>query len=330
MNNVKQQILKPTFYLFIRMSVNQFSRKEIAIAYIKILRLVNGLVSGCAAAFGVVLSFPDGITLTPNDYVAVALVVIAGMFVSCQAMIFNDIADREEDAINAPHRPIPTGKISVKAAKIYAFIFVGLALGAAIAIDILRGLYGLSVATAIIFGGSLVLYDFKLKKMGFIGNLTIGINVLALFLYGSLHTYLVYPESGLAWIPIVVGVAAGSGNVGREIIKGLPDIEGDRKAGIPTIAVKYGQMKTAIIADIFLAILIAGGFSAIFLDGLNYPASAIVGYATIIPVATFAFIGILVNQKPKWAYITKEILLILYLVFLLLFIVDKIIFLIIG
>lgn len=311
------------------MSVKQFSRKEIAIAYIKILRLVNGLVSGCAAAFGVVLSFPDGIILTTNDYVAVALVVVAGMFVSCQAMIFNDIADREEDAINAPHRPIPTGKISVKSAKIYGTIFAGLALGTALAIDFLRGLYGLSVLTTIIFGGSLILYDFKLKKLGFLGNLTIGINVLALFLYGALHTYIVYPSAGFAWIPIVVGIASGSGNVGREIIKGLPDIEGDREAGIPTIAVKYGPMKTAIIADVFLAFLIAGGFTAIFL-GLNYLPSQIVGYVTIIPTALFVFVGILINQKPKWAYTTKEILLILYLVFLVLFIIDKIIFLILG
>ena len=70
------------------------------------------------------------------------------MFVSCQAMIFNDIADREEDAINTPHRLIPMGKISTKAAKIYGFIFVGLALGTAVAIDIFRGLYGLSVLTS--------------------------------------------------------------------------------------------------------------------------------------------------------------------------------------
>ncbi len=310
------------------MSTIHFSRKEIVIAYIKILRLVNGLVSGCAAAFGVVLSFPNGISLTTNDYLAVALVVLAGMLVSCQAMIFNDIADREEDAINAPHRPIASGKISVKAAKIYGSIFVVLALGTALAIDIIRGLYGLSVVTAIIFGGSLVLYDFKLKKLGFWGNLTIGINVLALFLYGSLHTFIVY-HNGFAWIPIVVGVAAGSGNVGREIIKGLPDIEGDRKAGIRTLAVKFGPKKTAIISDIFLAILISGGFTAIYL-GLNYLASAIVGYVLILPTAFFLFIAILFNQKPKWAYITKEILLLLYLAFLLLFIIDKIIFLIIG
>jgi len=314
------------------MTVNQFSRKEIVLAYIKILRLVNGLVSGVAAAFGVVLSFPDGITLTAADYVTVVLVVVAGMFVSCQAMIFNDIADREEDAVNAPHRPIPTGKISVKAAKIYGLIFVGLALGTAVAIDIFRGLYGLSLATAIIFGGSLVLYDFKLKKLGFWGNLTIGINVLALFLYGSLQSSLVFRETPgfeFAWIPIVVGVAAGSGNVGREIIKGLPDIEGDRAAGIRTLAVKYGPKTAAIIASLFLWVLISGGFTAIFL-GLNYLASAIAGYVLILPIASFLAIAILFNQKPKWAYTSKEILLIVYLVFLLVFIIDKVIFLVIG
>ena len=315
------------------MVTNQFSKKEIIIAYIKILRLVNGLVSGCAAAFGVVLSFPDGISLTANDYIAIVLVVVAGMFVSCQAMIFNDIADREEDAINAPHRPIPTGKISVKVAKIYGFIFVGLALGTALAIDILRGLYGLSVITAIIFGGSLVLYDFKLKKLGFWGNLTIGVNVLALFLYGSLHTYIVM--NNFAWIPIVVGFASGSGNIGREIIKGLPDIEGDRKAGIRTVAVKFGPKKTAVFGSLFLWGLIGGGLSAtiipLFLHNplpLYLPSQIII--YIIASIAIFLAIAILFNQKPKWAYITKEILLLEFLGFLVVFMVDKIIKLALG
>ena len=147
--------------------------------------------------------------------------------------------------------------------------------------------------------------------------MTIGINVLALFIYGSLHTYLVY-RNGFAWIPIVVGVAAGAGNVGREIIKGLPDIEGDRKAGNMTLAVKYGQKWTAVIASIFLWILISGGLTAMIL-GLNYLASQIVGYILLIPLAVYLSIAILFNQKPKWAYATKEILLILYLVFLLIF-----------
>jgi len=44
------------------------------------------------------------------------------MLVSSQAMIFNDIADREEDSINAPHRPLPSKKISVKTAVIYGLI----------------------------------------------------------------------------------------------------------------------------------------------------------------------------------------------------------------
>lgn len=315
------------------MNTHQFSKKEIILSYITILRLVNGLVAGTAAAFGIVLSLPLGVQV---DYLTLALVVIGTIFVSSQAMIFNDILDREEDKINAPHRPLPSGKISVKTAKIYGIIFVVLALLTAAAIDIINPeLYGLTVITAILFGGSLDLYNIKLKKMGFWGNLTIGINVIALFAYGSIHTFLVHPGIGLPWIPIVVGACAGSGNVGREVIKGLPDIEGDREAGVRTIAVKYGPKVTAIIGSLFLWGLISGALVATLLPmfitttpPLFLPSQIIV--YLIAALATFLAITILFNQKPKWAYTTKEILLIVFLAFLLVFIIDKIVRLAIG
>ena len=310
------------------MGPHQFSKKEIILSYITILRLVNGLVAGTAAAFGIVLSLPLSVKI---DYLTLALVVIGTIFVSSQAMIFNDISDRDEDKINAPHRPIPSGKISLKTAKIYGIFFVILALATAAAIDILNPeLYGLTVITAILFGGSLDLYNIKLKKMGFWGNLTIGINVVALFAYGSIHTFLIHSGIGLPWIPIVVGACAGSGNVGREVIKGLPDIEGDREAGVRTIAVKYGPKVTAIIGSLFLWGLISGALIATILPMFVittpqlYLTSQII-VSLIAALAIFLAVAILFNQKPKWAYTTKEILLIVFLAFLLVFIIDKIV-----
>lgn len=241
-------------------------------------------------------------------------------------MIFNDIADKEEDKINAPHRPIPSGKISVKVAYIYGVFVAILALITAVVIDVINGLYGLSVLTVILFGGSLDLYDFKLKKLGIWGNAIIGMNVTALFAYGALHTYLVYGGT-FQYIPIIVGAAAGLGNIGREVIKGLPDVEGDRYAGVKTLAVKFGVKPAAAIGSFFLFCLLAGGGIAVIF-GLNYLVSQIIGYL-IIALVLFLAVAILINQSPKWAYTTKEILLIVFLVFLTLFIVDKIVYLII-
>ncbi|MHA1345830.1 MAG: UbiA family prenyltransferase [Candidatus Heimdallarchaeaceae archaeon] len=304
------------------MSNNQFSKGQIVLSYFTIIRIVNGIVSGAAAAFGLVLSLPD--TVLDIDFLSLGLVVLVAALVSCQAMIFNDIADREEDKINAPHRPIPSGKISIKAAYIYGAFFASLALITAIAIDIINGLPGLSVITAIIFGGSLDLYDFKLKKLGFWGNVTIGLNVTALFAYGALHTYLVYGGT-FQYVPIIVGAAAGLGNIGREVIKGLPDVKGDKEAGVKTLAVKFGVKPAAAIGSVFLFLLLTGGGIAVFI-GLHYLVSIIIG-SLIIALVLFLAVAILMNQSPKWAYTTKEILLIVFLVFLLLFIIDKIVFL---
>ncbi|MHA2358049.1 MAG: UbiA family prenyltransferase, partial [Candidatus Heimdallarchaeaceae archaeon] len=148
-------------------------------------------------------------------------------------------------------------------------------------------------------------------------------------------TYLLHPEAGLAWVPICVGLCAGSGNVGREVIKGLPDIEGDREAGVKTIAVKYGPKVTAIIGSLFLWGLIGGALIAAYLPLLIettpplYLASLII-IAFIASVAIFLAVAILFNQKSKWAYTTKEILLFVFLAFLLVFIIDKIVKLALG
>ncbi len=305
------------------MSKTQFSKGQIVLSYFTIIRIVNGIVSGAAAAFGLVLSLPDSVSNI--DYLSLGLVVLAAALVSCQAMIFNDIADIEEDKTNAPHRPIPSGKISIKAAYIYGVIVAILALITGVVIDVINGLYGLSVLTVILFGGSLDLYDFKLKKLGIWGNTTIGMNVTALFAYGALHSYLVYGGE-FQYVPIIVGAAAGLGNIGREIIKGLPDVEGDRDAGVRTLAVKFGVKKAAIIGSFFLFCLLAGGGTAVFI-GLHYLVSQIIGYL-VIALVLFLAVAILINQSPKWAYTTKEILLIVFLVFLTLFIVDKIVYLV--
>ncbi|MHA1667528.1 MAG: UbiA family prenyltransferase [Candidatus Heimdallarchaeaceae archaeon] len=310
------------------MTNTSFSRREIILSYITILRLVNGIVAGLAATFGVVLSLPD--ESLKVDYVTLILIVLAAMFVSSQAMIFNDIIDRKEDEVNAPHRPIPSGKISVKTAKIYGTIIALIALFLALAIDIKDNLCGLSIATAFVFGGLLDLYNLKLKKMGFIGNTIIGINVIALFVYGSLHTFLSHPETSFKWVPILVGTAAGLGNIGREVIKGLPDIEGDRKAGVKTLAVKYGAKKAAIVGSLLLWGLVIGALIAIIVPQvLGYPSalylpSQIIGYI-LAASGAFLAIAIIFNQNPKWAYTTKEILLLIFLFFLLDFIIDKII-----
>ncbi len=63
------------------MSKNQFSKGQIILSYFTIIRIVNGIVSGAAAAFGLVLSLPDGVSNI--DYLSLGLVVLAAALVSC-------------------------------------------------------------------------------------------------------------------------------------------------------------------------------------------------------------------------------------------------------
>ncbi len=298
------------------MNETRHSKKTIFLAYLEILRMLNGIIAGFAATFAILLANPKEATL---DWVTIIFVVLSATFVSSQAMIFNDIADRKEDKINAPHRAIPSGKIETKHAVIYAIVVAVLGVLFAALIDIRNGFPGISVITALFFGGTLDLYNFKLKKRGFVGNLMIGLNVVAVFAYGSIHSYLLTPNS-FPWLPTIVGIAAGAGNVGREVIKGLPDIPGDKAAGNKTIAVKYGKKKAALIAAGFLSVLVVLAVVSIIIADLYVISTILVSLVAIM--VTILTIGIVINPSPEWAYKTKEILLLLFLGYLLIFIVD--------
>ena len=92
--------------------------------------------------------------------------------------IINDYFDRENDAINHPERPLPSGKISCSSALSYSIIMFSLS----ILFAFLISNYALFIASYAIF--LLVLYESPLKKEGFVGNVTISILVGMIFIFG--------------------------------------------------------------------------------------------------------------------------------------------------
>ena len=152
---------------------------------------------------------------------------LAAAFITAAGNAFNDIIDLEIDRINRPDRPLPAGHISKHAAQITAFILALSGLLIAAWIGQTTGLIALVVVAG------LIVYSTHLKHTVFWGNLTVSLLAAAAFPYGAL----VSGTLGNAWIP--AGFAC-LYHLGREIIKDMEDVGGDRLQGKRTLPLRHG------------------------------------------------------------------------------------------
>ncbi len=154
-------------------------------------------------------------------------------------MAFNDYFDRFIDAINEPTRPIPSGEVKPMEALVYGAILT-------VAGFVAAYMTNPSCLLAAITAWALFLtYTVKGKKMGFLGNLMVSGCIATPFIYGSLVINRFNPGN------ILFALMAFLANTGREVTKGIVDIEGDRTHGIKTIAVLKGEKKAALVASAF-------------------------------------------------------------------------------
>ena len=93
----------------------------------------------------------------------VARAVVASVALYAAGMVWNDVADRREDAVNRPERPLPSGSLSVR----FAVGLGVLLLAAGIAVSPCRTHH--AVIAALVLA-----YDFVCKRLAWLGALTMG------------------------------------------------------------------------------------------------------------------------------------------------------------
>lgn len=176
-------------------------------------------------------------------------VVLTGPLVCGASQIINDWCDREVDAINEPHRPFPSGRVSVAAGLVFALGWSGLALLWGIAL-------GPTVAAATLLG--LVLAwaysapPLRLKRNGWWGNAAVGISY-----------------EGLAWVtgaavimggamppPAIILVAAlySIGAHGIMTLNDFKSIDGDRELGLRSLPAALGADRAAKLACVVMLV----------------------------------------------------------------------------
>ncbi len=214
---------------------------------IEIMRVINCVMIGFAVIIGEIFAFQDYLKIKE-----VILGFFTGFFLQAAADVINDYFDREIDAINNPNRPIPRGDITPKEAVLLFILFTIIGLSSAIPLGLECFIF------ASIFLGLSFAYNAKLKATGFLGNIIVSLCVAAPFLFGGLVVTKSFPP-----ILIIFSLLAFLANTGREINKGIVDIEGDKTKNIKTIAISFGPRTAARIAALFY-------LSAVVLSPLPY------------------------------------------------------------
>jgi geranylgeranylglycerol-phosphate geranylgeranyltransferase len=156
------------------------------------------------------------------------------------AMAVNDYYDFDIDEINEPKRPIPSGEVSMRAALLVTAILTAVGFFFAYAVSLYCLLFAFA-AWAI-----MVAYSTFGKRSGLAGNLLVSACVAAPFLYGSL----VAVNLVMGNILLFASMAFLS-NTGREVAKGIVDVQGDGAHNIKTLAVIFGERKAAFAAAAF-------------------------------------------------------------------------------
>ncbi|NTV61092.1 MAG: UbiA family prenyltransferase [Chlorobiaceae bacterium] len=165
--------------------------------------------------------------------------------ISATALILNDCFDIETDRINAPSRPLPAGLVTKTEALVLSafvtlsgFLFAGMI-----------GVEAFIVVFIVWLAG--FLYNWRLKKSGFIGNLLVGFSVGMTFIFGGIAVGKPFEE--VVWFLAVMTMLV---DLGEEIAADALDVDGDRKTGSRSLAVLFGPPAAMrVAAGVFAAVV---------------------------------------------------------------------------
>ena len=174
--------------------------------------------------------------------------------------VTNDLRDVAIDRVNKPDRPLPSGRIRCSAARVASIVLAALAVGLAGSID------ALALLAACLALAALIGYNVRLKNTVLVGNALIALLSGAALGVGGY-------TMGQPWRLVWPGVLVTLFILAREVLKTIEDVEGDRRAGLRTIATAWGPRRAGRVfaslalgcAVISLAVRWIAEFSATYL-----------------------------------------------------------------
>ena len=210
-----------------------------------LIRPINSIMIGFAVLVGIIIT---------NSSLVFSEFSLIGFFISSYSMVINDIYDIDIDKINRPDRPLPSGRVTLNEAKLFSvfLLFIGISLSI---ISIIR--YDSSILIffiTIFFSFISWLYSYSLKKRGLIGNFIVAISMTIPFIFGGIiingfTNVLLLSFSTIAFLS----------GLGREIVKTICDVKGDKSKHVNTISITLGVSNAAKLGGflILCAVLVS-------------------------------------------------------------------------
>lgn len=218
------------------------SLKRYLRAFWDLFRLEHGLMYGFGVVVGIYVSDPSF-----SDPLKIIFGYLTAVFLEASTFALNDYLDYDVDLANRRFdRPLVRGEIGKETALISALITLPVGLVFSWFISVQAFLFAFLVT----FAGCI--YDLKLKEFGFAGNIYIAFTMAAPFIFGSLIS-----TGGITFSSALLSSMAFLTGVGREIMKGIEDIEGDALRGVRSLARLFGSRRAAFAASAFYIAAVA-------------------------------------------------------------------------
>lgn len=179
---------------------------------------------------------------------AIAGIVLAGPLLCGTSQAVNDWFDRHVDAINEPHRVIPSGRMPGRWG---LYIAVLMSLLSALVAALLGPFVFLAAIIGLCFAWAYSAPPFRFKQNGWIGNGVVGLS------YETLPwiTAATALTGAAPSLPILsVAVLYGLGAHGILTLNDFKAIRGDREMNISTLPVLHGAKTAALIACVVMAL----------------------------------------------------------------------------
>lgn len=171
---------------------------------------------------------------------------LVGFLVSGAQMVFNDYFDIGVDAVNRPERPLPSGRVTPNE----ALVFAGVLSVAGFAASALLSLASLALVIVVWVVG--VMYNWRFKEAGLLGNLMVSFSVAMTFVLGGVGV------TGLAkGVVLVFGASAFVFDLSEEISSGVMDAAGDEKRSVRSLARVKGRAFAMRVSFVLLATFVA-------------------------------------------------------------------------
>ncbi len=215
-------------------------------AYVELVRLHNVIASLLTTIIG---------WLSVKAYVDVSIntllytIAIVG-FISSAGYVINDYFDVEVDMLNKPYRPIPSGRVTPQEALILsASLFI-----TGVLTSMCLGPYTISFVLANTF--LVFLYSYKVKEMGFIGNVVVSLEGAFTIVLGALAAAEEVGNVNLTYLSLLPALYAFVLLLGREVVKTIEDYKADEVRKVRSLPRVVGVKKASLISIVLQSLVV--------------------------------------------------------------------------